>query len=155
MTLATRVTMASSLLPVWGIALTLALGCEEQARPTSEYPVGMTHLTRAEIPATTAGLTPGLRVSAELMRKCNVRFDNVEVAPRFGFDPTALDPQDEDVLIQVAECVKSGPLANRTLRLVGGRAQGTAKDYLTQRGVTPTLEGAPPEGARVSVDVAP
>ena len=90
------------------------------------------------------------------MRKCNVRFDNVEVAPRFGFDPIRfLDPEDEDVLIQVAECVKSGPLAHRTLRLMGGRAQGTAKEYLTQRGVTPTLEDATPEGARVSVDVAP
>jgi peptidoglycan-associated lipoprotein len=85
----------------------------------NEYPVGMTHTTAVEKPQTEPGLSPNLRISAELMRRCQVHFDNVEDAPRFGFDQAALDPQDEAILAQVAKCVTDGPLAGHGVKLVG------------------------------------
>ena len=125
----------------------------EQSHPQNEFPVGMTHTTAVEKPETEPGLSPNLRVSAELMRKCQVHFDNVEDAPRFAFDQAALDPQDEAILSQIAKCVTNGPLAGHALKLVGradprgeteynmslgARRADAAQQFLVKVGVVPT-----------------
>ena len=112
----------------------------------------MTHTTAVEKPETEPGLSPNLRISAELMRKCQVHFDNVEDAPRFGFDQAALDPQDEAILAQVAKCVTTGPLAGHAVKLVGradprgeteynmslgARRADAAQQFLVKAGVVP------------------
>jgi peptidoglycan-associated lipoprotein len=124
----------------------------EETHPLNEYPVGMTHTTAVEKSQTEPGLSPNLRISAELMRKCQVHFDNVEDAPRFGFDQAALDPQDEAILAQVAKCVTSGPLAGHGVKLVGradprgeteynfslgARRADAAQQFLVKVGVVP------------------
>jgi peptidoglycan-associated lipoprotein len=60
-----------------------------------------------------------LSVSADLVHACNIQFGEVDHAPKFDFDRSALLPQDRDVLDQVAKCVTTGPLAGRSLELVG------------------------------------
>ncbi len=131
----------------------VACGQHETARaPVNEYPVGMTHTTAVEQPQTEPGLSPNLRISAELMRKCAVRFDNVEEAPRFGFDRAILDPQDQAILAQIAKCITEGPLKGRSVRLVGradprgeteynmtlgARRADSAQKFLLSAGVTP------------------
>jgi peptidoglycan-associated lipoprotein len=122
----------------------------EQSHPTNEYPVGMTHTTAVDKPQTEPGLSPNLRVSSELMRQCQVHFDNVEDAPRFGFDMAALDPQDEAILAQIAKCVTDGPLKGRSVKLtgradprgeteynmtLGARRADAAQQYLVRVGV--------------------
>jgi peptidoglycan-associated lipoprotein len=130
-----------------------ACGQHQASRaPVNEYPVGMTHTTAAEEPKTEPGLSPNLRISPELMRKCSVHFDNIEDAPRFGFDQAILDPQDEAILAQIAKCVTEGPLAGRAIRLVGradprgeseynlslgARRAYTARTFLLSAGVKP------------------
>ena len=81
-----------------------------------------------------------------------MHFDNVEDAPRFGFDMAALDPQDEAILAQVAKCVTDGPLAGRAVKLVGradargeteynmslgARRADAAQQFLVKTGVVP------------------
>ena len=132
-------------------------GCGQQPKtadaPHDEYPVGMTHTTAAEKSEPEPGLSPNLRISAELMRKCAVHFDNLTDAPRFGFDQAVLDPQDESMLAQVAKCVTDGPLAGRKVKLVGradsrgeteynmslgARRADAAQEYLLKLGVVPS-----------------
>lgn len=62
---------------------------------------------------------PSVHVDRELARLCKITFGNVEKAPKFNFDDATLLPEDRDVLVQVARCVTTGPLAGRGLSLVG------------------------------------
>ena len=101
------------------LASTIVACAHESANTPNVYPVGMTHTTANEQPQTEPGLAPNLRISAELMRQCSIRFDNVEQAPRFGFDQSVLDPQDQAILAQIAKCITEGPLAGRSVKLVG------------------------------------
>jgi hypothetical protein len=116
-------------------ALVLA-ACEMPAQPVNEYPVGMTHVTSAEVPQTAPWLSPGLSLSGEIARRCTLRNDNLEAAPHFG-DPSVLDPEDQDALLQVARCLTTGELSGRTILLVGGDQQRgeSARGYLLKLGV--------------------
>lgn len=82
-----------------------------------------------------------------------LNLDNVDSAPKFDFDRSALVAQDNAVLSQIAKCVTSGPLAGRALDLVGradprgtgdynkalgGRRASSVRDYLSGLGVDGT-----------------
>ncbi len=136
------------------VAGALVAGCahETTRAKSNEYPVGMTHTTAAEEPKTEAGLSPNLRISPELVRRCALHFDNVQEAPRFAFDQAVLDPADQALLAQIAKCITDGPLAGRSVRLVGradprgeteynmtlgARRADNAQRFLLQNGVMP------------------
>jgi peptidoglycan-associated lipoprotein len=98
-------------------------------------------------------VTKLLGLDAEIVRLCNLHFDvapSEEGAPRFDTDESELTSQDTAVLAQVAQCLTSGPLAGRHLKLVGrADARGTTEynfvlgehrasavsQYLEQRGI--------------------
>jgi peptidoglycan-associated lipoprotein len=63
--------------------------------------------------------TSGLGVSADLLKACQLHFDDARQAPRFDFDTSDLADQDRALLQQVATCVTTGPLKGRGLHLVG------------------------------------
>ncbi len=58
-------------------------------------------------------------VSGDIMRACKVVVGNVDRAPKFDFDTSALLPEDRSVLEQIASCVTVGPLKGDALKLVG------------------------------------
>ena len=125
------------------VILLVLVGCYQEPEP---YPVGMTHTTMAELPHTAPGLTPSLRVSGDIVRTCEIKFHDVEIAPSFWFDSSALVPDDQDVLVQLARCMTDGALAHRALRLtaapddtaaVTARADA-ARQYLVRLGVAET-----------------
>lgn len=58
-------------------------------------------------------------VADDIVRTCQLHFDNVEQAPKFDYDQSGLLPDDENVLDQVAQCVTNGPLKGRSVRLIG------------------------------------
>jgi peptidoglycan-associated lipoprotein len=68
-----------------------------------------------EAPQSTATLT----ISSELMAACRLDFGNLDSAPKFDFDRSTLSADDQGALRKVAECVTTGPLAGRSLALVG------------------------------------
>lgn len=149
--------------------------CEDahQHASVNAYPVGMTHATYAEVPQPAAWLSPGLRVSGALARRCALRRDDVEAAPHYGFDPAALDPDDEDVLLQLATCLTTGPLKGRTLVLARTadtddagadapleRRAASVQKYLIEYGVRADrvdqkASVAPDAVHRIDVDLAP
>jgi outer membrane protein OmpA-like peptidoglycan-associated protein len=70
-------------------------------------------------PAETKPVAPTVAVTDDLAKQCNLRFANVEQAPKFGFNDADLLPEDRDVLQQIADCLVKGPLQGRTVQLVG------------------------------------
>ena len=140
------------------VAVCLACTVPREDAPNPVY-VGMTHTTSADAPHWEAGLSPNLRVSAELMRACTPRFGGDFADMPYWFQPGGLSPADEDVLLQLARCVSSGRLRQRTLRLVAAAsapsqdagAEATAAVRRVERAQTFLLEhGVPRE--RVAVE---
>jgi peptidoglycan-associated lipoprotein len=86
--------------------------------PAAPAPEAQTTITAAEMPrpAKQQGL---VNVSDEILRACQVHFDDVDRAPKFDFDRSGLDASDRNVLDQIATCVTTGPLRGRTLLLTG------------------------------------
>ena len=74
-------------------------------------------------------VSPSVNVSEELARKCNLRFDDVEQAPKFDFDSSELAPRDREVLGDIAKCLTTGPLAGRRVKLVGHADPRGTPDY--------------------------
>lgn len=90
-----------------------------------------------------------VRLSEEIMREC--RFPSApQELPQFDVDKSSLRPRGRDVLADVANCLKDGPLQNRTITIIGrADARGTeahnqelgasradaTRNYLMEKGV--------------------
>ena len=108
--------------------------------------------TAASEPAASQQVGDGgttIRLSAEIMQDC--RFPaNPDELPLFDVDEASLRPRGRDILADVANCMKDGPLQNRTITIIGradvrgteahnhelgaNRAQAT-RNYLKAKGV--------------------
>jgi peptidoglycan-associated lipoprotein len=108
-------------------------GCaDQQAAP----PVQAPRFATAEVkpapnpaPAATGTASPNLSVSEEIAASCKLKFNDIDYAPKFDFDQSALWSQDTNVLSQIAKCVTTGPLAGRTIDLVGRADPRGESDY--------------------------
>lgn len=135
-------------LPVLAISLACASGCagKPAAAPVQAPSTQPTSATMASKPA-----NGNVHVSEEIMRACKIAFNDVDKAPKFNFDQSALLPQDRSVLQQVATCLTTGPLKGRAIRLIGradprGEGEynmalgehraGSAQQYLAKLGVS-------------------
>jgi peptidoglycan-associated lipoprotein len=103
------------------VTLVLAAGCaHEETKPAA---VAVTASIVA--PVTLAPASPGknnstIYLSDRLRAACSlVTIQSVKEAPKFKFDESAILPEDRDVLTQVAECLTTGPLKGRSIKLVG------------------------------------
>jgi len=91
-----------------------------------------------------------IRLSPEIMADC--RFPaNPDEVPLFDVDKTSLRPRGRDILADVANCMKDGPLQSRTITIIGradargsdqhnhelgaSRAEAT-RNYLVAKGVS-------------------
>jgi peptidoglycan-associated lipoprotein len=72
-----------------------------------------------------AETTGGVQISDEVRAACGIADHDAY----FAFDSSSLSGQDLPVLDQVAACFTSGPLAGRTVRLVGHADPRGAIDY--------------------------
>lgn len=140
----------SLVLPLLAISLACATGCAQKpAAAPAQAPA--TQPTSATMPSTNAGAANGnVYVSAEILRACKIEFNDVDKAPKFGFDDSALLPQDRSTLQQIAACLTTGPLKGRAIKLIGradprGEGEynmalgehraGSARQYLANLGV--------------------
>jgi peptidoglycan-associated lipoprotein len=69
--------------------------------------------------STDIAASPNVSVSGDLASACKPHFDEPPSAPTFDYNASVLLPADRDVLTEVAECLISGPLAGRSITLVG------------------------------------
>jgi peptidoglycan-associated lipoprotein len=100
-------------------ALTTAAGCAHDAPPPAPTP------TSAPAPVTlrpaTAGKTNStIFLSDELRKQCAIGVvESSKTAPKFAFDESAITSDDRDVLARIAECLTTGPLKGKSVKLVG------------------------------------
>jgi peptidoglycan-associated lipoprotein len=60
-----------------------------------------------------------VRISRDILEACGIHDSPTGEAPLFAFDSRALSPGDQHLLDEVAQCATRGPLAGRSLKLVG------------------------------------
>ncbi len=110
------------IVPAFGMSLLFAAGCahEQTTQPqTAQVPVKSAPAPAPVAPPAQAYNGAGVSVSGDLVKACNLVFSEPQRAPKFDFDQSSLEPQDRDVLDQIAKCVTIGPLKGRSLKLIG------------------------------------
>lgn len=109
-------------------ALALAVwGCSSDKTPPKQPTAAVAPEPMVSTPTSKAAENgeTSVRLSEEILREC--RFPaNPEDLPLFDVDESSLRPRGRDVLSDVANCMKDGPLQHRTITIVGrADARGT------------------------------
>lgn len=60
-----------------------------------------------------------VNVDDDIVKACNLKFENIEDAPKFDYDSEALTPGEKNILEAIAKCLTTGPLKGRSVDLVG------------------------------------
>lgn len=102
-------------------ALLLAAACGGQEKPAqtvAEQPKPQP----TAVPTTTSAKTSekmAVNVDSDIIKACNLSFDNLEDAPKFDYDSEALTQGERNILEAIAKCLTTGPLKGRGVDLVG------------------------------------
>ena len=111
--------IAAHVAPVAFVAL-LSAACGGDKKPPAT--VATTPVATAP-PAPTSA--PGksekmaVNVDDDIIKACNLKFENIEDAPKFDYDSESLTPGEKNVLEAIAKCLTTGPLKGRAVDLVG------------------------------------
>jgi peptidoglycan-associated lipoprotein len=77
----------------------------------------------------TTPVSPSIAVSEDIVRACNLHFEDVVTAPKFEFDKSELFAADHDVLEKIGQCLTAGPLQGRAIKLIGRADPRGTPDY--------------------------
>jgi peptidoglycan-associated lipoprotein len=119
---------------VFGAALSMlfvSIGCAHESKPavvptTTSVPVAPPQLA----PAAPGKTNSTIYLSDRLRQACGIAtIESVKDAPKFDFDKQAILAEDRDVLAQVAQCLTTGPLKGRSVRLVGRADPRGTQEY--------------------------
>jgi peptidoglycan-associated lipoprotein len=99
----------------------LASACGSDPKPP---PVATpTPVATTPPPTTTSALGKSdkmaVNVDADIIKACNLKFENIEDAPKFDYDQETLTPGEKSVLEAIAKCLTTGALKGRAVDLVG------------------------------------
>jgi peptidoglycan-associated lipoprotein len=110
------------------IALFFAAACHHPAATTTPVATATTPPpdTTAKAPEP---VSTNVSASDDLVRQCQLHFDNKVEAPKFDYDHFELTSQDRGVLQQIAGCVTTGPLKGHKLALVGRADPRGTEEY--------------------------
>jgi peptidoglycan-associated lipoprotein len=108
-------------LPLALLALSVS-GCGGSDKPAIKAPE-VVEAPKAPPPKVTSGNATSdkmaVSVDDDIVKACNLKFENIEDAPKFDYDSEALTPGERSVLEAVAKCLTTGPLKGRAVNLVG------------------------------------
>jgi peptidoglycan-associated lipoprotein len=77
-------------------------------------------------PPTIVYLSPSISVSSDILHACELKVGN---SPQFAFDDSKLNDEDRDALDAVAKCFATGPLAGKSMSLVGRADPRGSREY--------------------------
>jgi peptidoglycan-associated lipoprotein len=108
-----------------GLSALAALACSAcgDPPPAPKQPVVTatpTKPTTTEVtsaPAKTENMA--VNVDDQIAKLCDLKFSNIEDAPKFDYDSESLTQGERDILAAVAKCLTTGPLKGRQVELVG------------------------------------
>jgi peptidoglycan-associated lipoprotein len=98
----------------------LAVACGSDPKPPVVAPPVA---TVAPPPTTTSGPSKSdkmaVNVDDDIIKACNLKFENLDEAPKFDYDTDALTQGEKNILEAIAKCLTTGPLKGRAVDLVG------------------------------------
>lgn len=97
------------------VLMAVACGGNDKPAQTAQAPVPATQTTSAQ--PTSDKLA--VNVDSDILKACNIKFENVQEAPKFDYDSEELTQGEKDVLESIAKCLTTGPLKGRSVELVG------------------------------------
>lgn len=105
------------------IALALfAVACGDDPKPPPKVPAPPVATTPPPPTTTSAPVSSdkmAVNVDNDIIKACNLKFENIEDAPKFDYDSEALTQGEKSVLEAIAKCLTTGPLKGRAVDLVG------------------------------------
>lgn len=126
---------AASAAVVFVLVLAACAGEEKTVRAPAPLNTSEATVTSAPAQEETKPVSPSISVSEDLARACNLHFDDIAAAPKFEFDKSDLLPADHEVLGTIGQCVSTGPLAGRSIKLVGRADPRGTPEYNMALGV--------------------
>jgi peptidoglycan-associated lipoprotein len=119
----TNCTLSTATLAAVLVALSTVSGCGHDEPKPAASPTTTTTTTTTAValsPASPGKTNSTVYLSDRLRKACGITtVDSVKDAPKFDFDQNAILPEDRDVLALVAQCLTTGALKGRSLKLVG------------------------------------
>jgi peptidoglycan-associated lipoprotein len=112
------------------VTLSTIFGCGHEDTKPAVVPTTTTAVVPVALAPSSAGKTnSNIYLSDALRKACGIAtIESVKEAPKFDFDKDAILSDDRDVLAKVAECLTTGPLKGRSVKLVGrADPRGTAE----------------------------
>jgi peptidoglycan-associated lipoprotein len=108
-----------------------AIGCGQEATKPAVTPTTTSAVSTASLAPASPGKTNStIFLSDRLRQACGITtIESTKEAPKFDFDQTAILPDDRDVLAQVAQCLTTGPLKGRSVKLVGRADPRGTQEY--------------------------
>lgn len=109
------------LLPALALAL-FAAACGDDPKPPPKVPAPPVATTPPPPTTTSAPVSSdkmAVNVDSDIIKACNLKFENIEDAPKFDYDSEALTAGEKTVLEAIAKCLTTGPLKGRSVDLVG------------------------------------
>ena len=111
----------SSLALVSGVTF-LAAGCGDPKPPpvVATKPAPTTPVATQTTSAPTGKSEKmAVNVDDDIIKACNLKFENIEDAPKFDYDSETLTTGEKNVLEAIAKCLTIGALKGRAVDLVG------------------------------------
>ena len=115
-------------------SLCTIVGCGNEKKPATTPSSQGPTLTSAPIKKA----ADNIGVSEDLAKACKLQLNDIASAPKFDFDKSDLADSDRSVLSKVAECLTTGPLKGRHVKLIGrADARGDSADSPRYRDSAP------------------
>ena len=111
------------------LAATLAVAACHHAKPAVMPVVTNQPAPPAKQEAQAQPVSTNLDAGTDLVKQCELHFGSTDKAPKFDFNASDLTTDDRDVLQQIADCLTTGPLKGKTLKLVGRADPRGTEEY--------------------------
>lgn len=97
------------------------IACGGEQKPAEAPAPAKSVTTNVETKVTTPVKNEKMAVNVDedIVKACNLKFENIEDAPKFDFDSEALTPGEKNILEAIAKCLTTGPLKGKAVNLVG------------------------------------
>jgi peptidoglycan-associated lipoprotein len=117
---------------LFALTTAFAVACGHEEPPPVAPPPPAPTVSSAPKPATVQKQDPAVNVSKEIMDACNITIP--DRAPKFDFDSSDLSSAEKSILDQVAKCLTTGPLAGKSVKLVGRADPRGEQEYNMELG---------------------